>query len=191
MQFFKDSDPLTKLLSIEQWANLAQKITAQIDDHVANINPNILSFENYVKDQLPRKTTAKLETVLNEKKRMVQALNMTYRKTLDSGASHIGEDICDPYGGAFKVTKGLSTDFPLMVRNTSISENGLLGVAIGMALMGTHSFVKIIFGDFITHTFDQLISNASKIHHMYVFQASVPVRIRTPMGGKRGYGPTH
>ena len=78
-----------------------------------------------------------------------------------------------------------------MVRNTSISENGLLGVAIGMALMGTHSFAEIMFGDFMTHTFDQLISNASKIHHMYAFQTSVPVRIRTPMGGKRGYGPTH
>jgi 2-oxoisovalerate dehydrogenase E1 component len=122
---------------------------------------------------------------------MVQALNSAYRKTLEVGAFHIGEDICDPYGGAFKVTKGLSTDFPLMVRNSSISENGLLGIAIGMALMGTHSFAEIMFGDFMTHTFDQLISNASKIHHMYAFQASVPVRIRTPMGGKRGYGPTH
>lgn len=191
VQFFKDNDLLTKLLGIEQWATLAQKITAQIDDHVANVNPAILSFENYVKDQLPRKTTAKLEPVHNEKKRMVAALNSAYRKTLEAGAFHIGEDICDPYGGAFKVTKGLSTDFPLMVRNTSISENGLLGVAIGMALMGTHSFAEIMFGDFMTHTFDQLISNASKIHHMYAFQTSVPVRIRTPMGGKRGYGPTH
>jgi len=191
VQFFKDNDPLTKLLNIEQWATLAQKIAAQIDDHVANVDPKVLSFDNYVKDQLPRKTTAKLEPVVNEKKRMVAALNSAYRKTLEAGAFHIGEDICDPYGGAFKVTKGLSTDFPLMVRNTSISENGLLGVAIGMALMGTHSFAEIMFGDFMTHTFDQLISNASKIHHMYAFQTSVPVRIRTPMGGKRGYGPTH
>lgn len=191
VQFFKDNDLLTKLLGIEQWAALAQKIAVQIDDHVANVNPEVLSFHNYVKDQLPRKTTAKLEPVFNEKKRMVQALNSAYRKTLEAGAFHIGEDICDPYGGAFKVTKGLSTDFPLMVRNTSISESGLLGVAIGMALMGTHSFAEIMFGDFMTHTFDQLISNASKIHHMYAFQTSVPVRIRTPMGGKRGYGPTH
>jgi len=191
VQFFKDNDPLTKLLNIEQWAALAQKIVTQIDDHVANVDPKVLSFDNYVKDQLPRKTTAKLEPVVNEKKRMVAALNSAYRKTLEAGAFHIGEDICDPYGGAFKVTKGLSTDFPLMVRNTSISENGLLGVAIGMSLMGTHSFAEIMFGDFMTHTFDQLISNASKIHHMYAFQTSVPVRIRTPMGGKRGYGPTH
>jgi len=191
VQFFKDNDPITKLLGIEQWADLAKRIAAQINDHVTNVKQDVLSFENYVKDQLPRKTTAKLGPVINEKKRMVQALNSAYRKTLESGAFHIGEDICDPYGGAFKVTKGLSTEFPKMVRNASISENGLLGVSIGMALMGTHSFAEIMFGDFMTHTFDQLISNASKIHHMYAFQTSVPVRIRTPMGGKRGYGPTH
>lgn len=191
VEFFIENDPLNKLLGIEQWIILQKKISDQIDGHIANIDSELLSFENYIKDQLPRKTTAKLIPVINQKKRMVQALNGAYRKTLESGAFHIGEDICDPYGGAFKVTKGLSTDFPQMVRNTSISENGLLGVAIGMALMGTQSFAEIMFGDFMTHTFDQLISNASKIHHMYAFQASVPVRIRTPMGGKRGYGPTH
>jgi 2-oxoisovalerate dehydrogenase E1 component len=191
VQFFKDNDPIGQLLEIEKWAKLAQKISLQINDHIVKASPNVLSFDNYVKDQLPRKTTAKFEPVVNEKKRMIQALNGAYRETLEAGAFHIGEDICDPYGGAFKVTKGLSTDFPKMVRNSSISEDGLLGVAIGIALMGTHSFAEIMFGDFMTHTFDQLISNASKIHHMYAFQASVPVRIRTPMGGKRGYGPTH
>ena len=191
VSYFKDIDPLTRLLNIDTWRDIAKKISDEINQHVANVKHEVLSFENYVKDQLPRKITAKLEPVVNEKKRMVQALNSAYRKTLEAGAFHIGEDICDPYGGAFKVTNGLSTDFPDMVRNTSISENGLLGVAIGMALMGTHSFAEIMFGDFMTHTFDQLISNASKIHHMYAFQASVPVRIRTPMGGKRGYGPTH
>ena len=146
---------------------------------------------DYVKDQLPRKISARLLPFVNEKKRMVQALNNGYKKTLEQGGFHIGEDIEDPYGGAFKVTKGLSSEFPSQVRNTSISEAGLVGVAIGMALMGTKSFAEIMFGDFMTNTMDQLISNASKLHHMYAFQASVPLRIRTPMGGKRGYGPTH
>ena len=48
-----------------------------------------------------------------------------------------------------------------------------------------------MFGDFLSLTFDQIINNASKMYHMYAFQNSVPIRIRTPMGGKRGYGPTH
>ncbi len=191
VEFFKTYDPLNRLLEIDKWKKVAQNITQEIDAHIDNADKKILSYAEYVHDQLPRKITAKSIPVNNDKKRMVQALNQAYRTTLERGSFHIGEDILDPYGGAFKVTKGLSTDFPDMVRGASISESGLIGVAVGMAVMGNHSFAEIMFGDFMTHTFDQLISNASKIHHMYAFQASVPLRIRTPMGGKRGYGPTH
>ena len=57
--------------------------------------------------------------------------------------------------------------------------------------MGNKPFIEIMFGDFCTNIFDQLITNASKFYHMYAFQCSAPIRVRTPMGGKRGYGPTH
>ena len=188
---FQEKDVLNRLLKSDHWKKIQKKIECDIDDHITAAPKKVLQFNDYVMDQLPRKTSAKLGLIQNNKKRMVQALNSAYRATLSSGAFHIGEDIADPYGGAFKVTKGLSTDFPAQVKNSSISEAALVGVAIGMSLMGTKSFAEIMFGDFMTHTFDQLISNASKFHHMYAFQASVPLRIRTPMGGKRGYGPTH
>lgn len=191
VEFFKDRDILNVLLKENIWQDFSKTISRDIETHISASNNKTLSFTDYVKDQLPRKVSAKLLSATNEKKRMVQALNLGYKKTLEQGGFHIGEDIEDPYGGAFKVTKGLSSEFPGRVRNTSISEAGLVGIATGMALMGTKSFAEIMFGDFMTHTLDQLISNASKIHHMYAFQASVPLRIRTPMGGKRGYGPTH
>ena len=191
VMFFKDRDLINIALKEARWKDYSDKINQDIEEHVTNSKIKTLTFSDYVRDQLPRKVSARLIAVANEKKRMVQALNVSYKKTLANGAFHIGEDICDPYGGAFKVTKGFSTEFPSQVRNSSISESGLVGVAIGMALMGTKSFAEIMFGDFMTHTLDQLLSNASKIHHMYAFQASVPLRIRTPMGGKRGYGPTH
>jgi 2-oxoisovalerate dehydrogenase E1 component len=191
VDFFRQHDPVNRFLEILSWKKVAETIAQEINDHVAGVERKILTYEEYVQDQLPRKITAKFKPVVNEKKRMVQALNQAYRTSLEQGSFHIGQDILDPYGGAFKVTKGLSTDFPELVRGTSISETGLVGVALGMSLMGHQSFAEIMFGDFMTHTFDQLISNASKIHHMYAFQASVPLRIRTPMGGKRGYGPTH
>ena len=191
INFFKTKDLVNIALEDEKWKNYSDQVSLDIEGHVNGAKNKTLSFNDYVRDQLPRKVSARLIPVTNEKKRMVQALNTSYKKTLENGAFHIGEDICDPYGGAFKVTKGLSSEFPDRVRNSSISEAGLVGIAIGMALMGTKSFAEIMFGDFMTHTLDQLLSNASKIHHMYAFQASVPVRIRTPMGGKRGYGPTH
>ena len=191
LEYFKNWDPLNRLLKLEKWENIANKIAAEINEHVTNVDKKILDYDAYVGDQLPRKVTAKSVLIENDKKRMVTALNQGYADSLEKGAFHIGEDILDPYGGAFKVTKGLSTKFPNSVFGASISEAGLVGLALGVSLMGKQSFAEIMFGDFMTHTFDQLISNASKFHHMYAFQISAPLRIRTPMGGKRGYGPTH
>lgn len=103
----------------------------------------------------------------------------------------IGEDIRSPYGGAFKVTKGLSDLYPDRVISTPISEAAITGVANGLALAGMRPVVEIMFGDFITLALDQLLNHAAKFHHMYHRKAHCPMVLRTPMGGGRGYGPTH
>ena len=103
----------------------------------------------------------------------------------------LGEDILDPYGGAFKVTRGLSTRFPRRVLTTPISEAAIVGVVSGMALRGLRPVAEIMFGDFITLIADQLVNHASKFHWMYNDQVRVPIVVRTPMGGRRSYGPTH
>lgn len=110
----------------------------------------------------------------------------------------IGEDVAfhspytsEPYGGAFKVTKELSDLYPERVRNTSISEQAITGIGIGLALMGYSSITEIMFGDFMTLTLDQLQQHASKFCEMYGRRVSLPYIVRTPMGGRRGYGPTH
>jgi len=103
----------------------------------------------------------------------------------------LGEDILDPYGGAFKVTRGLSTAFPDRVWGTPISEAAITGVAAGMAMRGLRPVVEIMFGDFVTLAADQLINHAAKFRWMYNEQVRVPMVLRTPMGGRRGYGPTH
>ncbi len=103
----------------------------------------------------------------------------------------LGEDILDPYGGAFKVTRGLSTKFPDRVLATPISEAAIVGIANGMALRGLRPVAEIMFGDFVTLIADQLINHAAKFRWMYNEQVRVPVVIRAPMGGYRGYGPTH
>ncbi len=103
----------------------------------------------------------------------------------------LGEDILDPYGGAFKVTRGLSTKFPKRVLTTPISEAAIVGMANGMALRGLRPVAEIMFGDFLTLTADQLVNHAAKFRWMYNDQVRVPVVVRAPMGGRRGYGPTH
>ncbi|TAL81357.1 MAG: pyruvate dehydrogenase, partial [Bacteroidetes bacterium] len=109
----------------------------------------------------------------------------------------IGEDIENitswtekPYGGAFNVSQDLSAIYKGRVLNTPISEGGIIGVGIGLALTGFLPIVEIMFGDFITLIFDQLVQHASKINQMYGRKIKIPLIIRTPMGGKRGYGPT-
>ncbi|PKN99728.1 MAG: alpha-ketoacid dehydrogenase subunit beta [Chloroflexi bacterium HGW-Chloroflexi-4] len=109
----------------------------------------------------------------------------------DSSVHLLGEDILDPYGGAFKVTRGCSTAFSMQVIPTPISEAGLAGVTAGMALRGLRPVLEIMFGDFTTLIADQLINHISKFRWMYNDSVTLPLVIRTPMGGRRGYGPTH
>jgi acetoin:2,6-dichlorophenolindophenol oxidoreductase subunit beta len=109
----------------------------------------------------------------------------------DPRAVVLGEDILDPYGGAFKVTQGLSTRFPDRVFTTPISEAAIAGVSVGLALRGRHPIAEIMFGDFVTLAADQLINHAAKYAAMYNGRVRVPLVVRTPMGGGRGYGPTH
>jgi 2-oxoisovalerate dehydrogenase E1 component len=102
-----------------------------------------------------------------------------------------GEDVESPYGGAFKCTEGLSDRHPGRVRNTPISEPAIVGVGNGLALSGMLPVVEIMFGDFMTLATDQWINHAAKFRFMYAGQVRLPLVVRTPMGGKRGYASTH
>jgi pyruvate/2-oxoglutarate/acetoin dehydrogenase E1 component len=125
--------------------------------------------------------------------KVLESLNTALHEAFsaDERVYLLGEDILDPYGGAFKVAEGLSTRFPHRVLTTPISEAGIVGVAAGMALRGLLPVVEIMFGDFITLIADQLVNHIAKFRWMYNDQVRVPIVIRTPMGGRRGYGPTH
>ncbi len=124
---------------------------------------------------------------------VLEALNSSLHQAFaeDTRVYLLGEDVLDPYGGAFKVTRGLSNRFPGRVLPTPISEAGFVGVAAGMALRGLRPVVEIMFGDFTTLIADQVINHIAKFRWMYNEQVNLPMVIRTPMGGRRGYGPTH
>ncbi len=121
------------------------------------------------------------------------AINRALRDWLaeDPRALLLGEDVRSPYGGAFKATRGLSDEHPERVLNTPISEAGIVGIANGLALGGRRPIVEIMFGDFVALCFDQLLNHAAKFHGMYNGRVSSAIVVRTPMGGGRGYGPTH
>lgn len=103
----------------------------------------------------------------------------------------LGEDLLDPYGGAFKVSRGLSTSTPDQVVSTPISESAIVGMGTGLAMAGGRAVAEIMFGDFTTLAADQIINQAAKMHFMYDGKIRVPTTIRMVSGGYRGYGPTH
>jgi acetoin:2,6-dichlorophenolindophenol oxidoreductase subunit beta len=124
---------------------------------------------------------------------VLESLNQALRSCLTDSPDVrlLGEDILDPYGGAFKVTRGLSSEFPDRVMTTPVSEAGIVGVGVGMALRGLRPVVEIMFGDFMLLAADQLVNHAAKLRWMTGDEVRVPLVVRTPMGGGRGYGPTH
>ena len=98
------------------------------------------------------------------------ALNGALRRMLartNPDVMVLGEDLHDPYGGAFKVTAGLSTEFPDRVISTPISEAGIVGSAIGLALAGYRPIVEIMFADFVTLAMDQICNHAVKFPGMF------------------------
>lgn len=129
----------------------------------------------------------------DEKRRVNEIIRDCFNENMahDERIVMIGEDILDPYGGAFKVTKGLSTAYPDRVKGTTISEYALTGIGNGLSLAGMFPVCEIMFGDFMTLTLDQILNHAAKFPYMYNHQVKNPIIIRTPMGGGRGYGPTH
>ncbi len=124
--------------------------------------------------------------------KVLGSLNGAMRQLL-AGSERVlllGEDLHDPYGGAFKVTQKLSTDFAGRVISSPISEAAITGSAIGLALSGYRPIVEIMFADFVTLAADQIYNHAAKFPGDFPGMR-IPLVIRTPAGGRRGYGPTH
>jgi 2-oxoisovalerate dehydrogenase E1 component beta subunit len=101
----------------------------------------------------------------------------------------MGEDI-GAYGGAFKITEGFLEKYgDHRVLDTPLAESGIVGAAIGAAMMGLRPVVEMQFADFISCAFDQIIEVAAKNH--YRWNAPVPMVIRAPFGGGVHGGPFH
>src|SRR4051794_38059695 len=101
----------------------------------------------------------------------------------------MGEDI-GTFGGAFKVTDGFIDEFgPGRVMDTPLAESGIIGAAVGAAVVGLRPVCEMQFSDFIACGFDQLVNVAGKMH--YRQGLAVPITVRLPTGGGFSGGPFH
>jgi 2-oxoisovalerate dehydrogenase E1 component len=102
-----------------------------------------------------------------------------------------GEDVAD-YGGAFQVTVGLLESFGReRVFNAPISEAAIVGVAAGAAMCGLRPVAEIMYVDFMPLTMDQTANQAAKTRYMFGGKATLPMVVRTTIGGGRGYAGQH
>ncbi|MGO9752248.1 MAG: alpha-ketoacid dehydrogenase subunit beta [Solirubrobacteraceae bacterium] len=121
----------------------------------------------------------------------LQAISSALRDELrtDERVLLMGEDI-GTFGGAFKVTDGFIDEFGAdRVMDTPLAESGIVGCAIGAAVVGMRPVCEMQFSDFISCGFDQLVNVAGKTH--YRLGLAVPITIRLPSGGGFCGGPFH
>ena len=123
----------------------------------------------------------------------IRAVNEALREELlnDENVFIIGVDV-GVSGGPFSATRGLLQEFgPKRVRETPISEAEIVGLAVGAAATGLRPVVEVMFFDFVTVCWDQIVNQAAKLRYMTGGAVSVPMVIRTQMGGGRNAGPQH
>lgn len=128
---------------------------------------------------------------------MIKSYADAIRETLDELMASdekiilMGEDIAE-YGGCFGVTRGLLEKYgAARVINTPMSEQAIVGLSTGAAIKGLKPIAEIMFMDFMTLTYDQLLNHASIFDFLTNGDVKVPTVIRTPNGAGRGYGATH
>jgi len=126
---------------------------------------------------------------------VLQALNLAMRDAMaaDENVFLLGEDIADAEGGGvLGVTKGLSAEFGTdRVRSTPISEQAIIGAAIGSALVGFRPVAEIMLMNFTTVAMDMIVNHAAKLRFMSGGQTNVPMVIRTMTGAGFGNGGQH
>ena len=117
--------------------------------------------------------------------RMLDAINRTFHAALDEMQDVVffGEDIADPKGGVFNLTKGLSTKDPTRAVNSPLAESTIMGVAVGLASYGKRPCFEIQFVDFIYPGWNQLVSNMATLRWRSFGQWTCPLVIYAPCGG--------
>jgi pyruvate dehydrogenase E1 component beta subunit len=125
-----------------------------------------------------------------------QALNEALRLEMaaDPTVFVMGEDVAvwGDGGGVFGVTKGLVEEFgPARVRDTPVSEEGIVGMGVGAALTGSRPVVELMYFDFVTLAMEPLVNQAAKLRYMSGGQARVPLVVRSNIGASGGKAAQH
>ncbi|NND01953.1 MAG: tungsten formylmethanofuran dehydrogenase [Acidimicrobiia bacterium] len=174
---------------------LEDEITEEVDSAVASAvqaaeaapEPADALSAVYANPVVPGAAVTEVETVPpGPDVNMITAVNRSLHDAMERSADVrvFGEDVADPKGGVFKATQGLTDEYGVdRAFNAPLAESLIVGAAIGMAAAGGRPIAEIQFADFIHPAFDQIVSEAARIHYRSNGRWSCPLVIRVPYGG--------
>jgi 2-oxoisovalerate dehydrogenase E1 component len=186
------------VIDSETIAAWRERIKAEVDTaaEIADAYPSpdtddILA--HIVSDALPVVVESDRTPVAPEPITMIDALNHGLREEMERNPRIVmwGEDIADPKGGVFGVTRGLGTAFPGRVENSPLAEASILGVAQGMAIGGWKPVVEIQFGDYSFPAYMQIRNEISTLRWRSQGTWTCPMVVRVAVGGYIRGGPFH
>ena len=173
-------------LTKEDWAQLQDEILKLVDEDYLRAEKHEDPLADEVLDHRWEDAKPAENPPLSGGQRttMVSAINSTFKKALESDPKVImfGEDIEDPKGGVFGLTKGLSESFPKQVFNSPLAEATIMGVAIGMAAYGWRPVFELQFIDFIAPGWNQITANMSTLSWRSFGEWKCPITIFAPYG---------
>jgi len=202
-----ESDPIqiaeAKLLKLGLTRSDLNVIQAQLKDQVAAAEAEAMVGENPLpmaaaKQNLPVELTHPSRSRRGSSTGAPLTMKDALRNVLlhhlreDKRVTLFGEDIEDPKGDVFGVTRGLSTQFPGRVMNSPLSESTIIGSSIGRALAGERPVAFLQFADFMPQAYNQIMSELGTIYWRSDGQWAAPVIVMIACGGYRpGLGPYH
>jgi 2-oxoisovalerate dehydrogenase E1 component len=200
IEMWRKRDPITKLRQyLIESRLLDQPAETTIEDTAiaavsaavkeAEAAPNPADPLAYVYAR-PIENTAPVEEVAvdpaGDEMNMVTAINKALHEIMAAMPETLffGEDVADPKGGVFKQAVGLTDAFGAdRSFNTPLAESSIVGAAIGMGAVGARPIAEIQFADYIHPAFDQIVSEAARLHYRSGGGWTCPIVIRAPYGG--------
>ncbi len=180
-----------RLLSGDDEQQMEEEVTSQlaraVEEAEAAPQPTDPMAHVYARPIEPQEPVTEVEDIgQGEQVNMVTAVNRVLHEVMEAHPHTLvfGEDVADPKGGVFKATQGLTDEYGRdRCFNTPLAESLIAGLAVGMAAGGASPIAEMQFADFSHPAFDQIVSEAARIHYRSGGQWSCAMVIRAPYGG--------
>lgn len=204
---FQQKDPIVKLekelldqgvLEAETLARMKEQVAKEIGEaaefarSAESPEPGALLADIYTPEDQGLFSGSFSSSGAMEERSVSGAINLALAQEMERDETVFlwGEDVT--LGGYFNVTAGLVDRFgPNRIIDTPISENAIVGGAVGAAMTGMRPVAEILFSDFLTCCMDPIVNQAAKLRYMTGGQVSIPLTIRTPVGSGIGMAAQH